>query len=171
MSIGLSLLLIAVLVWWNFDQLLHGKATDDSLSSTFLTVSREVTTRNMGRPELTVLSERDIDELRHAPEVEDVGVVQPLLLDAYMNMEILPGQGFSTVIVLESVPDKFMDKRPAEWSWQLGSPTVPVIISSSFLSLYNYVYAPIQRLPQLSVETVKTIPYKLSVGDGASAVT
>jgi hypothetical protein len=33
------------------------------------------------------------------------------------------------------------------------------------------VYAPIQRLPQLSVETVKTIPFKLSVGDGASAVT
>jgi hypothetical protein len=171
MSVGLSLLLIAVLIWWNFNQLLHGKATNDSLSSTFLTISRKVTPQNMGQPAMTVFSGQDIADLRRAPEVEDVGIVQALKPSAYMNMEIASGQGFSTVIILEAVPDRFMDKRPAEWGWQPGSATLPVILSSSFFSLYNYVFAPSQGLPQLSEETIKALPFKLSVGDGTSAVT
>ena len=70
MSIGLSLLLIAVLIWWNFNQLLHGRASDDSLGSTFLTVSRRVTNENMGHPELTVFSQNDIDDLGKASKTE-----------------------------------------------------------------------------------------------------
>jgi hypothetical protein len=171
MSIGLTLLLIAVLIWWNFDQLLHGRASDDSLGSTFLTLSRRVTNENMGHPELTVFSRKDIDDLGHAPQVTDVGLVQALRPGAYMSMEIAPGAGFSTVIILESVPDRFMDKRPAEWGWQPGSATIPVILSSSFLSLYNYAFAPSQGLPQLSEETIKVIPFKLTIGGGTSAMT
>ena len=171
MSIGLSLLLIAVLIWWNFNQLLHGRASDDSLSSTFLTLSRKVTNDNMGHPELTVFSEKDIEDLSQAPQVTDVGLVQALKPSAYMSMEIMPGAGFSTVMVLESVPDRFMDKRPADWDWQPGSIKVPVILSSSFLSLYNYAFAPSQGLPQLSEETIKALPFKLTIGQGAEAVT
>ena len=170
MAIGLSLLLIAVLIWWNFNQLLHGRATEDSLSSTFLTISRKVTNENMGHPELTVFSEKEIDDLRHTPQVEDVGIVQALKPSAYMSMEIAEGAGFSTVIILEAVPDRFMDKRPADWSWKPGSSTIPVILSSSFLSLYNYVFAPSQGLPQLSEETIKALPFNLAVGAGSAAV-
>src|SRR5688572_15912289 len=95
MSIGLTLLLLAVLLWWNFNQLLAGKASDDSLGSTFLTISRRVTNDNMGHPKLTVFSQKDIEELQKAPQVEDVGVVQSLRPRAYMTMEITPGAGFS----------------------------------------------------------------------------
>lgn len=168
MAAGLSLLLIAVSVWWNFDQLLKGRASDDSLGSTFLTISRRVTDASMGHPEQTVFSRLDIQALKSAPQVEDVGVVQSLMPQAYMSMQIMPGAGFSTVMVLESVPDRFMDKRPSEWSWQPGSSRVPVILSSSFLSLYNYAFAPSQGLPQLSEESIKALPFTLSVGEGSS---
>jgi cell division protein FtsX len=170
MAIGLSLLLVAVLIWWNFNELLHGRASSDSLSSTFLTVSRRVTNDNMGHPELTIFSPTDIQSLKAAPQVEDVGIVQSLKPRAYMSMEIAPGAGFSTVMVLESVPDRFMDKKPVDWSWQPGSSTLPVILSSSFLSLYNYAFAPSQGLPQLSEESIKALPFKLSVGEGANEV-
>jgi hypothetical protein len=171
MSIGLCLLLTAVLLWWNFNQLLNGKASDDSPGSTFLTVSRRVTNENMGHPEQTVFSPEDIDALRHAPEVEDVGVVLSLKPRAYMSMQVAPGAGFSTVMILESVPDRFMDKRPAAWNWQAGSRHVPIILSSSFLSLYNYAFAPSQGLPQLSEETIKALPFQLSIGGEGSGET
>lgn len=170
MSIGITLLLIAVLIWWNFDGLLHSRASGDSLSSTFLTVSRKVTNENMGRPELTVFSAKNIGDIRHAPQVEDVGIVQPLKQTAFMSMEIARNAGFSTVMILEAVPDRFMDKRPAGWSWQAGNNQVPIILSSSFLSLYNYAFAPSQGLPQLSEETIKALPFKLSVGEEGSKV-
>jgi hypothetical protein len=168
MTVGLSLLLGAVLLWWNFHQLLNGKATGDSLGSTFLTLSKRVTNENMGHPELTVFSPADIEALKRAPEVEDVGIVQSLMPRAYMSMQVAPGAGFSTVMILESVPDRFMDKRPSEWTWQPGNKRVPVILSSSFLSLYNYAFAPSQGLPQLSEETIKALPFKLEIGEGGS---
>ncbi len=167
MAVGLTLLLAAVLLWWNFNELLQGRASKDDLGSSFLTISRRVTNEAMGHPELTIFSPKDIDEVRAAPQVEDAGSVQSLKPRAYMNMQLGMGAGFSTVMILESVPDRFMDKRPADWSWQAGSRHVPVILSSSFLSLYNYAFAPSQGLPQLSEESIKALPFKLSVGEGA----
>ncbi len=164
MTIGLGLLLAAVLLWWNFRELLQGKASKDDLGSTFLTVSRRVKADDMGHPERTVFGEKEIAELRRAPEVEDVGIVAAFLPQAYMRMELGPGLGFSTDMVLEAVPDRFMDKRPAEWQWAPGSTRVPIILSSSFLSLYNYVFAPSRGLPQFSEETIKALPFRLDVG-------
>ncbi len=167
---GFALLLIAVLIWWNFRLVLAGKASDDSLGSTFLTVSKRVTNANMGRPELTVFSAAEIDALRKAPEVQDLGIVQAVRPKAFMSISIAPGAGMSTIMVLESVPDRFMDVKAAgAWGWKPGSPDVPVILSSSFLSLYNYAFAPSQGLPQLSEESIRMIPLRLEIGGEANA--
>jgi len=168
MSMGIFLLLAAVLLWWNFNSILNGKASEDNLGSTFLTVSRRVTNENMGQPEQTLFTAADIEALRQAPQVEDLGIMQSLLPRAYMRMNLGPGMGFSTVMILESVPDRFIDRRPAEWSWQPGSRRVPVILSSSFLSLYNYAFAPSQGLPQLSEESIKALPFQIDIGEGAN---
>jgi hypothetical protein len=167
MCLGLFLLLVAVLLWWNFRCILDGKASDDSLGSTFLTVSRRVTNENMGKPAQTLFSSEDIEALRHAPQVEDVGIVRSLRPQAYMRLQLAPAMGFSTVMVLESVPDRFIDNRPADWGWRPGNRRLPVILSSSFLSLYNYAFAPSQGLPQLSEESIKVLPFTIEVGEGA----
>lgn len=167
MCVGTLLLFASILIWWNFHQLLYGKASGDDLGSTFLTVSKRVTSENMGHPELTIFNPKEIAELRNAPQVQDLGVVQALQPRAYMSMQLGPGAGFSTIMVLESVPDRFMDKKPTDWTWQPGSSTIPIILSSSFLSLYNYAFAPSQGLPQLSEETIKALPFQLEIGSGA----
>jgi hypothetical protein len=168
---GFALLLIAVLIWWNFRLVLSGKASDDSLGSTFLTVSKRVTNANMGQPEQTVFQPAETDALRKAPEVEDLGVVQAVRPKSYMSINIAPGAGMSTIMVLESVPDRFMDARTGNWSWKPGNPDVPIILSSSFLSLYNYAFAPSQGLPQLPEESIRIIPLKLEIGDAATGQT
>src|SRR3954462_4142509 len=73
MCIGMTLLLVAVLIWWNFNQLLHGKQDGDSLGSTFLTISKRVSNENMGKPAMTVFSEPEIESLKSVSDVEDVG--------------------------------------------------------------------------------------------------
>ena len=48
------------MIWWNFQELLYGKTDNDSLGSSFLTISKKVTADNMSKPELTVFSPQEI---------------------------------------------------------------------------------------------------------------
>lgn len=160
---GLMLLLLSVLLWWNFNELLHGTRNDDSLGSSFLTVSKRVTAENMGQPQKTIFSAQEFAALQAAPEVQAAGAVLAVKPRVWLTMDIGP-KAFSTILVLEAVPEAFMDKRSADWGWSAGQVQVPIILSSSFLSLYNYAFAPSQGLPQLSEETIKALPFKMEVG-------
>ena len=161
---GTTLLLISVLIWWNFRELLEGKHDNDSLGSTFLTISKKVTNENMGRPETTLFSEAEINALRSVPQVQDVGVLTSNRFPVYAVMSA--SVGFSTEMFLEAVPSRFMDKLPEDWDWKEGDNIVPVIISSEFLNLYNYGFALSQGLPQLSESSIKSVAFDLKVGGG-----
>jgi hypothetical protein len=164
LCIGTTLLLLSVMIWWNFQELLHGKSDDDSLGSTFLTVSKRVTEQNMGKPGQTVFSPLEIDSLRKAPQVQDVGLLSSNHFPVYATLNTR--LAFSTDMFLEAVPDRFIDQKPADWAWQPGSNQVPIIISSEFLNLYNYGFALSQGLPQLSEASIKSIAFNLKVGSG-----
>lgn len=167
LTVGTTLLFLSVLIWWNFNQLLQGKGDNDSLGSAFLTVSKRVTSEKAGRPELTVFSSAEIDELRKVEGVQDVGV---LLSNDFPLVASLGGDlQFYTMMFLEAAPDRFMDKKPASWKWEPGNTQVPIILSSEFLNLYNYGFAISQGLPQLSETTIKSLPFKLTVGTGTNA--
>ncbi len=160
---GTVLLLLSVMIWWNFQVLLSGKGENDSLGSTFLTVSKKVTSENMGKPQLTLFSNQEIALLRSAPQVQDVGVLTSNRFPVFATMN--DSLGFSTEMFLESVPDRFIDKKPEDWYWQPGS-EVPVILSSDFLNLYNYGFALSQGLPQLSESSVQAVSFNFKVSNG-----
>ncbi len=162
LCIGTTLLLASVLIWWNFRELLYGRHQNDSLGSTFLIVGKQVTQQNMGIPGATLFSQKEIDELKAAPQVQDVGVIDANHFPVYATMG---GQlAFGTDMPLESVPDNFIDNMPADWKWAPGNPNVPIIVSSQFLDIYNYIFAPSQGLPQLSESSVKVIALNLKAG-------
>ena len=163
-AIGTTLLLLSVMIWWNFRELLYGKSQNDTLGSTFLIIGKRVTEQNMGIPNATIFSQKDIDSLRLAPEVQDIGIITSNHFPVYA---MLGGKlAFATDLPLECVPDNFIDKMPPEWKWQPGNPDLPIIVSSQFLDIYNYVFAPSQGLPQLSQSSVKSIALNLKVGSG-----
>ena len=152
------------MIWWNFSELLYGRSQAESLGSTFLIIGKKVTEKNMGNAAATVFTKSDIDSIRMAPQVEDVGTIASNHFPVYASMG---GRlTFATDLPLECVPDKFIDNLPGEWRWQPGSPNLPIIISSQFLDIYNYVFAPSQGLPQLSESSVKRIALNLEVGNG-----
>ncbi|MCW3122648.1 MAG: hypothetical protein JWQ38_2140 [Flavipsychrobacter sp.] len=162
LCIGTTLLLLSVMIWWNFRELLYGKNQNDTLGSTFLIIGKRVTEQNMGVANATVFTPQDINDLKTAPQVEDLGIISSNHFPVYAMMG---GKlAFATDLALESVPDKFIDKMPAEWKWEAGSKDLPIIISSQFLDIYNYVFAPSQGLPQLSEGSVKSIVLNFKAG-------
>ncbi len=162
LCVGTTLLLLSVMIWWNFRELLYGKSQNDTLGSTFLMVGKKVTEQNMGIANATIFSQKDIDSLKLAPQVQDVGDITSNHFPVYAMMG---GRlGFATDLPLECVPDNFIDKLPPDWKWQPGNIDLPIIISSQFLDIYNYVFAPSQGLPQLSEASVKSLALNLKVG-------
>ncbi len=159
---GTLLLLFAVMIWWNFHELLYGRTQEDKLGSTFLVIGKKVTNENMGKPRATVFTDVDIDSLKHVPQVEDVGAITSNHFPVYAMMG--GNLAFSTEMALESVPDSFIDKMPDGWAWQPGSRYLPIIISNQFLDVYNYVFAPSQGLPQLSQSSIKLIGITMKAG-------
>jgi hypothetical protein len=158
---GCILLLVAVAVWWNFNTLINSNGNHSA--STFLIVSKTVTNENMGRPGSTVFNSDDIALLRTAPQVKELGILTSNHFPAYA---LVGGKlAFSTDLPLESMPDIFLDTLPADWQWQPGSRVVPVVLSTQFLDIYNYVFAPSQGLPQLSQSSVKSIGITLKAGN------
>lgn len=167
--IGNFLLLASVLIWWNFNELLYGKTQEDGAGSTYLVIGKKVTNTNVGLKDATLFSATDIDGLKQAPQVQEVGIISS---NKFPVWAVLGGQlAMSTDLPLESVPDKFLDQKPADWNWQPGRRDVPIIMSTQFLGLYNYVFAPSQGLPQLSESSVKMIALRIKIGPEAVAET
>lgn len=166
LCVGTTLLLLSVMIWWNFQQLLHGREQNDSLGSTFLTVSKTVTSSMMGNLKSSLFTEEQIDSLRRAPQVQDVGQLTSNRFPVYaiLNANV----GFATDMFVEAVPDRFIDNRPEDWHWDPSSARVPIIISAQFMDLYNYGFAPSQGLPQLSAATIKALAFELRVGPKGS---
>jgi hypothetical protein len=169
LCIGTTLLLAAVMIWWNFQQLLDGKQDNDSLGSTFLTISKKVTDENMAKPKATLFTDADIEALGNAPQVRDVGALTSNRFPVYATLNA--SLGFATEMFLEAVPDRFMDKKPEDWYWQPSTPQVPIILSSEFLNLYNYGFALSKGLPQLSENSIESLAFDLKVGAGENSMT
>lgn len=164
--VGCSLLLVSLMIWSTFQELLQGKNNQDSLGSTFLTISKRVDDAAMAHKEQTQINAADIEKIKQAPQVQDVGILTP----AQFKVSASLGSGpiaFYTLLFLEAAPDRFMDQMPDAWQWHEGDNTIPIILSRDFLNMYNYLFAPSQGLPILSEQTVKAIGFTLTIGDGA----
>jgi len=166
LAVGITLLLLAVMLWWNFKLVLEGRAGADSLGSTFLTISKSVTDATMGQgAAATHFTDAEIANVRAAPQVQDVGALTPAAFQVASSIQ--SGElKFYTLLFLESAPDRFMDRAPENFTWTPGQAAVPIILSRDFLNMYNYVFAPSQGLPQLSENTIKAIGFRLEVGTG-----
>jgi len=159
---GTTMLLLTVMIWWNFNELLYGKSQYDTLGSTFLVIGKRITQENVSASH--TFSQQDIDSLKQVPEVQDLGILTSNHFPAYAR---LGGKlAFNTDIFMEAAPDRFLDNMPSEWKWEPGSNDLPIILSSQFLDLYNYLFAPGQGLPQLSESSIKAIAVNIEVGTG-----
>ena len=157
LTIAMLLILSAVQIQVNYNELLFGKSNQDSIAN-FLVVAKVINGNNREN----VLTTEEIEKLRKQPFIEKVGLLTAsrFKVSAQSPSERFP---FYTDMFFESVPDEFIDVKSDAWKWEPGSTTIPLIIPNQFLDLYNFGFAPSQNLMQLTQSMVMALPIVLNI--------
>ncbi len=164
--VGCLLLFLSVMLWSIFQEVLVGKKNgSDSLGSTYLTISKVVTDASMSQAALNNINSAELNSIKQAPQVQDAGLLCPANFKVAASLGS-GGLNIYTLLFLEAVPDRFIEKLPDTWSWKEGDAVLPIILSRDFLNMYNYIFAPSQGLPLLSESSIKALSFILTVGEG-----
>jgi hypothetical protein len=154
LGIGVLLLLCSVQMFINIRQILKEPSVRQG-EFDFISITKTVTNQTMGEPGKNIFTQAEIDELKASPYIDDVGALVANQFRVELSAAgVLP---FQTSLFLESIEDKFIDTLPPSFTWQEGQTTIPVIVSSDFLEIFN-VFGPSYDLPQVSPETASDIP-------------
>lgn len=158
LSVALLLILSAVQLQANYNDLLHSKTNQDSIAN-FLVINKQVNDKNVGATNLSV---EEIEELKKQPFVDAIGVLTPshFKVDAQFVSDQIP---IHSDIFFESVPDEFIDVQSKDWKWDDKSTFIPMIVPNMFLDMYNFGFATSQDLPQLTQDFVKNLPIEIKI--------
>ena len=133
-------------------------------------IQKKVNTSNTITGINAKFSKKDIEELESAGFVDDYAPVKSTLfkvnlsLDENLNKEMAK---FSLLYYLECLPDRFLDAKNEKFIWKEGDKTIPIILPSNMLTMFNSGFAASQGIPQLSEETLSQFSINIDVfGNG-----
>jgi hypothetical protein len=157
LTIAMLLILSAVQIQANYNDLLYGKSNQDSIAN-FLVVNKVID----GNKQENVLSSEEIERLKKQPFVQEMGqlTASSFKVSAQSPSDQFP---FYTDLFFESVPNQFIDVHSKDWTWQQGSTLIPMIIPNQFLDLFNFGFAPSQNLMQLTQSMVMSLPVVINI--------
>lgn len=161
---SIVLLLFSVILWVGFDELTMSGNGKGKLSDAYLTIHKNISKENITEQKLQLFSTNEIKTIISHPEVLDVGIVSSAKFPIEVSFTDGDSMHFSSSLFLEAVPARFIDNKPIDWYWQYDSPEVPVIVSTEFLNLYNYGFAPNENVPQLTKGTISSLLFNLRIG-------
>jgi len=152
--IGLFLLLLAIQFYTDMQVLLKGAKSDN-----ILVINKKLSVLNtLGAS--SSLSTEEIEEVKSQPFVKSVGVFGSNRFQAALT---IPSFNLYTLLFFQTVPNQFLGiKDTSGFRWKEGE-SVPVVLSSDYMALYNYGFAPSQRLPQLTLSTVQKVAPNLEL--------
>lgn len=156
--IAMFLILAAVQVQSNYQQILYSKTSQDSIAD-FLVINKNINGNNNGE---TTLTNAEINNLKQQPFVERVGLLTPSRFRVSVQ-SISKQIPFYSDFFFESVPDEFIDVNTPDWKWDATSNFIPLIIPNMFIDMYNFGFAQSQHLPQLSQELIKNLPVQINI--------
>jgi hypothetical protein len=163
--IAMLLILSAVQIQSNYQQILYTKTSQDSIAD-FLVINKIVTDKNVGD---ATLSDAEINDLKQQPFVEKIGTLTASRFRVGVQ-SISNRIPFYTDFFFESVPNEFLDVHSPEWQWNENSTYIPMIIPNMFLDMYNFGFSQSQHLPQLSQDLVKSLPVQIDIQTPAGVV-
>ena len=160
---GMLLVLGSVQIQMNYNHLLSGHASKDSVAN-FLVVNKKLTDQNLSS---STLSAKELSDLGQQPFVQKMGVLKPSRFKASIesSSSAFP---FYTDVSFETVPDEFIDVSLKNWQWDADKGIVPIIVPNLFLDLYNFQFSVSQNLPQLTQDVVKMLIFKLNIQNGTT---
>jgi hypothetical protein len=117
----------------------------------YLVISKKVSIFRTLKISKTSFSDGEMKEIAGQPFVKRLAGFTTATFRVYASMA-MGGKvaNLGTALFFESVPNQFLDIKPDDWKWNEGSNFIPIILPRSYLTLYNFGFAPSQGLPQLS---------------------
>jgi hypothetical protein len=161
LGIGVLLLLCSIQMYFNLQALLRQNATRKD-GYDFISIRKAITNETMGKPEQNMFSAEETEELKKQKFIDGAA---PLLANDF-RLQLSAGHllNFQTDFFIEAIDNEFIDTVPSSFTWQQGQETIPLIMSSDFLEIYN-VFAPGYGLPQVSESTVSSITLTITCFD------
>jgi len=158
LSIAMLLILAAVQIQANYQQILYSRTSQDSIAD-FLVINKIITTQTIGKASLT---NAEITDLKQQPFVQRIGTLTPSRFRVGVQ-SISQQIPFYSDFFFESVPDEFLDVNTPAWQWNETSNYIPMIIPNMFLDMYNFGFAQSQGLPQLSQNLIQSLPVQINI--------
>ncbi len=160
LSVAMLLILSAVQLQSNYNELLNGSGNRDSIAN-FMVINKTLTDQNLKN---ATLSAAEIADIKAQSFTDAIGILQSSRFKASIQSSSAQFP-FYTDIAFESVPDSFLDVSTKEWAWNESSNFVPIIVPGMFLDIYNFQFSLSQGLPQLTREVVKMIFFQVNLYD------
>lgn len=159
--IGFFLLLLSIQLYINVSEILNGKQQKQDQYD-YLVINKVITNSMMGDNSKSYFTEGEINDFKSIHSIQEFA---PIVSNQFPIAASTTGDlGFYTQLFFESVPENYLDIKPTTWQWNEGDKTVPIILSSDFLNLYNFGFALSQGLPQLSEESIQALSFELTIG-------
>lgn len=155
--IGLFLLLFALQVYLDVQTLIKG-ARDDN----FLVINKSFEKNYNSQ---LAFSTEELEEMRAQPFFDRVDPFKSNTYRVSLSSERLR---FRTLLFFQSLPISYLDVDSTLFQWKKGEP-LPIVLSSDYLTLYNFGFAPSQGLPKFSAKTISLVDFDVTIaGKGSS---
>lgn len=166
--LGMVIIMCGLQVYQMVGKMMEEK---DLLGGEYIVISKKVGLLNTISGSAPSFSDGEIHEIEKIDGIDGVARFTSGNFKASLRLEgqmaEFAGPGLSTEIFFESVPENFVDAEPGTWTWTEGSPTVPIIIPSDYISLYNTAFAQSQGLPVIPESLIRSIELEIRVrGNG-----
>ena len=114
------------------------------------------------------ISEEEIAAISRQPWAAYAAPFIPAGFDVTVSLSS-GGNGVSTALFFEGVPDEYLDIKPRGWAFDPSAPEVPIILPRDYLALYNFGFAPTRGLPTINERAASMAPLKVTLsGNGIS---
>ena len=163
--IGLTIVLLAVQFYRDVRPVFNDE--ESFIRKDYLIITRTVPGAGAIMGGSTDFTDEDISDLEAQPWCRQVGrfLNSDFAVDARLGVGA--GHAMHTQFFFESIPDEYIDVDPSQWGFSPDRPSVPVIISRDYLSLYNFGFAATQGMPRISEGQAEVIPLEFTLsGNG-----
>jgi hypothetical protein len=152
--VGLFLLLFALQFYTDMRILMRG-AKDANL----LIINKDLSILNtLGAP--ADFSDTEYEEVKNQSFIKSA---DRFISNQYRSSISIPDFNFYSLLFFQSIPNSYLGIKNAEkFTWSPGQ-EVPIVVSSDYLALYNFGFAPSQNLPQLTITSMRLLAVDLNV--------
>ena len=158
--IGMVVILGGIQIYSDLKPLVAGE--NALVGNDYVVISKPVKRLNSK----SVFSTEEIEELKAQDFVLRLGEFTPAQYQVFGGINI-GGQGFSTYMFFEAIPDNFVDVKSKEWKFSKGKRKVPIIIPRNYLNLYNFGFSQTSaQLPQITESMMKDLELELTLSGG-----